>query len=248
MSADKAILEFEIMVTAKPSEDTKQLMQELKKSRETEPEKPEEPEEPSAGLPLPPKGEKTTKSEEKTRPGKVVSEGTMDDFKESKFFKGAQKMIDRDKPASKAADMMEDLNEQGLQNVSAFAKNPTGNIAGILQKILTMGGPEAQLLLGALGVAIATPEVLGIMLQTLSVKGGPMNRDWRFHLGEQVNEGLTRQQIIEKQFGLDPVFLSQQVGFKPNNSNWTYSSLYEMDAYRIHRIGLADKSAGIVAN
>lgn len=253
MPDEQAILEFIVKVKAEPSPETKKLLQDLKEAKnskaEQETEDTVEEEDAAEDIPEDPTDSlKAPKTPKQPKPGKVVGEGTLDDFKNDRFFKNTQKILDKDNPASKVSDALGDINEQGLATLASFAKNPAGQVASLFQKLVTMGGPEAQVLLGAVGLAIATPEVITLLLQSLSVKGGPMNRDWRFHLQGQVNEGLTRQQIIEKQNGLDPVFLSQQIGFKPNNSAWTYSSLYSMDAYRIHRIGLADKAAGIVVD
>ena len=108
-----------------------------------------------------------------------------------------------------------------------------------------MFSSRAAAILPALAVAIGAPIVAIEFIKALSVKGGPLNRDWRRFIQEEINIGLSRVQQKRVELGLDQVILTQVQGFQPNNENWTFNSLYGVDDSRLARIGLSDREAGV---
>ena len=77
------------------------------------------------------------------------------------------------------------------------------------------------------------------------MKGGPLNRDWKRFIEDEVAVGLSRVQQKENELGVSQTILTQVVGFHPNNENWTYNSLFNRNSLRYARIGLSDREAGV---
>lgn len=144
---------------------------------------------------------------------------------------------------STVGDTLGGLDKADIAQFGVIAKNPTGFISGALTKLLGSGGAA---ILGPLALAIATPIVMAEVIKALSVKGGPFNRDWRRFIEGEVEVGLSRLQQKQKELGISQVILTQVVGFTPNNANWTYNSLFNIDDSRFARIGLSDRAAGVL--
>ena len=131
--------------------------------------------------------------------------------------------------------------------MSNFATNPTGSALSALTSAITSIGPEGAALVSIIGIALAAPTVITKIVQALSVKGGPLNRDYLTNLvTKQVEVGISRSQQIRLQQGEDQVILSQQAGFTQNNSQWSYNSYLKINDTRLARIGLTDRAAGFV--
>lgn len=134
------------------------------------------------------------------------------------------------------------LDKADIVQFGAMAKNPTGAIGKIFTRLL---GSKAVAIMGPLAIAVATPIVIAEIIKVLSVKGGPLNRDWRRFIGDEIAVGLSRLQDKEDEFGVSQTILTQIQGFAPNNFNWTYNSLFDVNDSRIARIGLTDREAGV---
>lgn len=143
---------------------------------------------------------------------------------------------------STIGDTLGGLDKADIAQFGIMAKNPTGFIGKTVGSLFT---GQAAAVMGPLSVAIATPIVMIEILKALSVKGGPFNRDWRRFISEEVEVGLSRVQQKEKELGITQTILTQIEGFKPNNENWTYNSLFQVDDARIARIGMSDREAGV---
>jgi len=96
-----------------------------------------------------------------------------------------------------------------------------------------------------IALLILAVKLAPLIIQQLAVKGGPLNRDWRRFIADEVEVGLSRVQQKEKELGVSQVILTQVVGFHPNNENWTYNSLFDRSSQRYARIGLSDREAGV---
>ena len=147
-----------------------------------------------------------------------------------------------DQIQSTIGDTLGGLDKADIAQFGIMAKNPQGFIGGVLGKLFNA---RAAAVMGPLSLAIATPIVMIEILKALSVKGGPFNRDWRRFISEEVEVGLSRVQQKEKELGITQTILTQIEGFRPNNENWTYNSLFQVDDARIARIGLSDREAGV---
>lgn len=139
------------------------------------------------------------------------------------------------------ADIMGELGDMkpgDLAQLGSFSKNPTA----FLSKIM---GSNITKILGPVAIATLAAAVSIEVIKLMSTKGGPLNRDWRRFISEEVAVGLTRLQDKEDLLGITQTILTQIVGFEPNNENFTYNSLYNRGDNRLARIGLSDRVAGV---
>jgi len=130
------------------------------------------------------------------------------------------------------------LDKADLVQMGAMARNPTSFVS----KLFKSGAAK---ILGPIAIAIIAVEVGIQIIKVLSVKGGPLNRDWRRFISNEVAVGLSRQQQLEDRFGVSQTILTQIRGFAPNNENWTYNNLFDINDERIARIGMSDREAGV---
>jgi len=231
MAGEEAILEFEIKVTAKASEETKQLLQDLEEAKRTKQEQSSQ------------QGDKTEQEKaETTQTHKVVAEGNIKEFEKDDFF---SEQVRQEQLKKDVIDTLNKLDSKGLQTLSSFASNPTSASLNALSQVLSMAGPEGQVILAIIGLAVSTPVVIQKIVDALSVKGGPWNRDFQILIDKQIDVGLSRLLQKRKEQGIDQQIFSQQRGFVPNNPSWTYNSYFDLSETRIARIGLTDRSAGV---
>ncbi len=204
MSLEEAVIEMDIVLTARASLEIDKAVSKVKKAKEGEGEEP----------------------------------SPTDILKEDEFSPEQLEQIQ-----STVGDTLGGLDKADIAQFGVIAKNPTGFISGALTKLLGSGGAA---ILDPLALAIATPIVMAEVIKALSVKGGPFNRDWRRFIEGEVEVGLSRLQQKQKELGISQVILTQVVGFTPNNANWTYNSLFNIDDSRFARIGLSDRAAGVL--
>jgi len=196
-STENAILEFDIVIDAKLSEDTEAEIEKLKELKSLQEET----------------GQAETTEEEAGKDGGEEDE-TLTEFGDTaegeKFLHDPQKYI-FEKVKAEFMDQFEDT----LEAIPPIA------------------------------LAILAIKLVPMILQTLNMKGGPLNRDWRRFIADEVEVGLSRVQQKEKELGVSQVILTQVVGFHPNNENWTFNSLFNRNDLRLSRIGLSDREAGV---
>jgi len=143
---------------------------------------------------------------------------------------------------STVGDTLGGLDKADLAQFGLLAKNPTALISKSLTRLL---GSGAAAVLAPLAIAITAPIVMQEFIKALSVKGGPLNRDWRRFIQNEVAIGLSRVQQKEDEFGVSQTILTQVKGWVPNNENWNYNNLFDVNDERIARIGLSDREAGV---
>lgn len=196
-NSETAILEFDIVIDAKLSEDTEKEIEKLQELKSLQEET----------------GQAET-TEEKAAKKEKDEDETLTEFGETaegeKFLRNPQKYI-FEKVKAEFLDQFEDT----LEAIPLIA------------------------------LAILAAKLAPIILQTLSVKGGPLNRDWKRFIADEVEVGLSRVQQKEKELGVSQVILTQVVGFHPNNENWTYNNLFDRNPLRYARIGQSDRDAGV---
>ena len=224
------ILEFEIVLNVRASEETQQTIKKLEQTRDT-----------------------VQQVKESTRNAKKQLT-TPQFFKNPLAFFNADEFNAQQAEAGKIQDIqmkketmdfLQKLNSQGLQTLSNFATNPTGATLNALTKVLAGAGADAAMFMSVIGIAVATPIVIDQLIKALSVKGGPLNRDFRIYLDKNIDVGLSRMQVKEREQGRDIVTIAQRFGYGPNNKEWVFNSLFAMDDKRIARIGLSDRAAGV---
>lgn len=150
--------------------------------------------------------------------------------------KGAEKKEEKDDTFTEFGDTAE--GEKFLRNPQAYIFNEIKEQLGDqFEDVLKIAGPVA--------LAILAAKLVPMILQTLSMKGGPLNRDWKRFIEDEVAVGLSRFQQKQDELGVSQTILTQVVGFHPNNENWTYNSLFDRGPTRLSRIGLSDREFGV---
>lgn len=240
--AEDAIISFTIKIHAELDEDAKSTLSNLQEAKDKQ----------STG------NNDTTeddsqKSNQQTKnnagkPNDVFSSGNLGNFKKDPFFSDlAEEQARQDQLKKDVVDTLNKLDSKGLQTLSSFATNPTNASLNAISQVLSFAGPEGQALLAIVALAVATPEVIKTIVQALSTKGAPWNRDYQIQIDKQVDVGLSRLLQKRTEQGIDQVILGQgKKGYVPNNSAWTYNSYFKLDETRLARIGLTDRSAGVV--
>jgi hypothetical protein len=141
---------------------------------------------------------------------------------------------------------LEKLDEGQLNQLQGLARNPKSFIEGHMEKIFQALGPRSAMMVPIVGAVVASAILYIEIMKALSVKGGPFNRDWRRFVSDEVDAGITREQQKRRELGIDQVIISQGRGFVRNNPGATYNSLYDVNESRLARIGLDDRSAGVI--
>jgi len=172
----------------------------------------------------------------------ILSFDIIIDAKLSEGTKDAIEKLETAKEESDGGDYQIEGLGSDVEGGVDFLKNPKGKVTNILKDIL---GSRAAAIIPALAIAITAPVVMIAFIKALSVKGGPLNRDWRRFIQNEINIGLSRQQQKENELGITQTILTQVVGFNENNENFTYNSLFNVNDARIARIGLSDVEAGV---
>ena len=181
-----------------------------------------------------------------------LSEGTkksIEELKDAKDSAGSESnavesptdVVDQD-----LIDTLKGIDDTELKQFLSLVKNPQDFLVKSLEPMLKrILGSRVVAILGPVGVALIAAAVAVEVIKLLSVKGGPLNRDWRRFIAEEVEVGLSRVQQKENELGISQTILTQVSGFKQNNENFTYNSLYEINDSRLARIGLSDREAGV---
>lgn len=154
---------------------------------------------------------------------------------------------DKEEKKTELTELLEKLTDNDVKKLQRLLLNPSSALEFGLENFFARMGPNAGVVLTIAGLVAATPALTIELMKALSVKGGPFNRDFRrFMEDEGADVVLTRMQQKQKELGEIQTILTDIRGFIPNNENWQYNSYYSVDKYRIARIGLDDRAAGIV--
>jgi len=205
LSSEQAIIEMDIVLSARASGQIREILDEVKKK----------------------------KSEKKEKGTDELAEDLLE--------------VEKEKKKTELTEALEGLDKSDLKKLEGLLKHPESFIEGGMENLLKRLGPNAPMILGIVGLVIASPILFAEIMKALSVKGGPFNRDWRRFISKEFDVGLSREQSKLKELGFDQVILTQVQGMKSNNTGWTYNSLYQVDETRLARIGLSDRAAGVTA-
>src|SRR5579872_1534049 len=223
---NNAILKFTVSVTAVASQETKDLLKKLEDAKSTltdskDPAESDQSEEQVKGTIIP-ESEMTpeeheayldslNKSNVTKKQDEFLASGNVNNFQKDPAFKELQDQKNKDDKLKQ--DVLETLNKldtKGLQTLYNFSVNPTASVLGQLTKALSAVGPEAQIIIAVVTMAISAPQVIQAIIKALSVKGGPLNRDWKRLVSQEVDAGLSRQLVKQRELGIDQVILNQQ--------------------------------------
>ena len=142
----------------------------------------------------------------------------------------------------KRIDKIGDLANQ----VSSIVDKPGKFIGQGFLGIIGRGGPIITAVIAAISSAIAVSELPTKIIQVLSEKGHPANRDFKRAIEEEVNGLFNVDEKKKRLLGINSFIVSQTDRFQPESGSTSYNSLENRDEVIISRIGLAEKAVGII--
>lgn len=148
--------------------------------------------------------------------------------------------------AENLTDFINKLDKQGLNELTQFAKNPQGFLEHGLIRLIGKAGPYGALVLAIITAILAGPQLYKAMVETLAVKGGPLNQDFRYSLDEQENQQFDRMTQYSRLVGDDPVIRVSTKGYIVGDADFVGNSLIDAPLARTARIGLRESSLGVI--
>lgn len=136
-------------------------------------------------------------------------------------------------------------NRARISRAAAAVASPQGAAGEQVLSLLTRGGPYGAAIAAAIGAIVAAPEVAKQLIQTLSQKGLPLNRDWHRSIEDEVNALFDVEEKKRRLIGLDSFVVTQQNAYRPSDGA-TSHSLENRDEIIISKIGQAEKAVGVV--
>jgi len=145
------------------------------------------------------------------------------------------------------ADMVDDIGNVGIKNVTNFAKNPEGFSSNMFMKILSKGGPYGAVAGAIITAILASPVLFKVLVEAFAVKGGPLNQDYRYSVEEQENQLYDRHTLFRRLTGDDPIITFNTLGFvTPSDPDFGGNSLVTANISRTGRVGLQNSSFGYI--
>lgn len=170
-------------------------------------------------------------------------QSSVDEFS-SKFANEALTELDID--VDNIKDLVNTLDKQGIRQLTNFARNPNGFMESGFVKLLSAGGPYGALVVAIISAVIASPALFKAIVDTLGVKGGPLNQDFRYSLDEQENQQFSRMVQYSRLVGDDPVITVTTKGFVVGDADFNFNTLLDANIARTARIGLRDSALGVI--
>ena len=133
------------------------------------------------------------------------------------------------------------LKTRGYWFLAAAAQNPERTVGKVMLNVLSRAGPYGFALAGAITTLISSPEVIKAIVKVLGGKGGPLNRDWRRLIEDEVTGILSLEQQKRRDLGLDGYIVSPDVGFKPVDESSVYNSQLIRDEIRLNKLSQGEK-------
>ncbi len=128
---------------------------------------------------------------------------------------------------------------------SQVLSNPQGFVGDSMIKLLGKAGPHGAAVVAAITAIVVAPEVIAEMIKVLSVKGLPLNDDWKRVVEEEVNGLFNTEEKKRRLLGIDSYIVTQQDRYQPDTGSTTINSFENREEIVISKIGLAEKSVGV---
>ncbi len=138
------------------------------------------------------------------------------------------------------------VDQQGMQTLTKFAKNPAGFMESTFMSILARAGPYGAIIAAIIAAIVAAPEVVKAVVEAFGVKGGPLNQDYRYSQEEFLSQEFDRITQFKRLTGDDPVITVNTVGFVVGDPDFKGNSLVDANVARSGRVGLRDSSYGYI--
>ena len=143
-------------------------------------------------------------------------------------------------------DSLKQVDQQGMQNLTKFAKNPPAFMEHTLMSVLQRAGPYGALVAAIIASIVGVPELIKAVVQAFAVKGGPLNQDYRYTQEEFLSQEFDRVTQFKRLTGDDPVITVNTVGYVVGDPDFKGNSLVDANEARSGRVGLRDSSYGYI--
>jgi len=256
--AEDAVIRIEVKLTASSGAEIKNLIAEAKAAKREE-------QEDRANLSAQRKAQgkekevrrdygiisKTVKKEAKNAEKAAGAEDELIDSLLNQFSKEAEGEAIQDvissipAPGNKlgqSADLLDDIDSKGIQNLKGFAKNPGGMVQNRLLMILGRAGPYGAVAAALIAVIIGAPELVKAIVEMFAVKGGPLNLDFRYSQEEQMGQEFDRIDQFKRITGDNPFIRVDTHGYVSGDPDFGGNSLVDNEITRTARISIAQKS------
>ena len=152
--------------------------------------------------------------------------------------------IRREEALAQLEDFISKTDQQGLQALSKFAKNPGGMVQNELLGALGKAGIHGALATTIIGVIIGSPQIIMTIAKALAVKGGPLNQDFHRFFVDEAQTGFSREIQYRKSVGLDVVITSDNRGFLLQDPAFVTNNLVDVDPTRSIRTSTKETQYG----
>jgi hypothetical protein len=133
-----------------------------------------------------------------------------------------------------------------MKTLSSFAKNPTVMVEGQLMKALARAGIYGLIAAAIIALVLSAPDLIKVIVEAISVKGGPLNQDFHRFFDEESQRGLTREIQYRYAVGLDVIITNQERKYILSDPNFVTSNLVDIDTTRTARLTTQDIQYGYV--
>ena len=135
----------------------------------------------------------------------------------------------------------------GLVRGGSGLIDPQGFVGDNMLKVLSGSGPYGAAVIAAVAAIATAPEVVTAIIESLSNKGLPLNRDWKRLIENEVNSLLSPEDKKAFLLGHDAFISTQSARYNPGTGAYTVNSLENQDEKIISKvIGAAEKAVGVV--
>ena len=146
-----------------------------------------------------------------------------------------------DKKVGKIRTMTQRLKTAGGWFVETALMSPERTVGKVVLNVMRGAGPYGFAIATAITMIISSPAVITAIVKVLGSKGGPMNRDWRRLIEDEVTGILSLEEQKRRDLGLDGYIVSPDVGFKPVDESSVYNSQLIRDEVRLNKLSQGEK-------
>ena len=142
---------------------------------------------------------------------------------------------------TKARTATQRLKTAGGWFVETALMSPERTVGKVVLNVMRGAGPYGFAVATAITMIISTPAVISAIVKVLGSKGGPLNRDWRRLIEDEVTGILSLEEQKRRDLGLDGYIVSPDVGFKPVDESSVYNSQLIRDEVRLNKLTQGEK-------
>lgn len=154
--------------------------------------------------------------------------------------------IDDQEAIERLEDFIKTTDKEGMKNLASFAKNPSAMIEGQLLRALAKAGIYGLIAAAIISLILAAPDLIKLIVEQISVKGGPLNQDFHRYFEDEGQRGLDRDIQYKYAVGLDVIITNYQRGYLLQDPGFVGSNLVDIESTRLVRLTNNDIAYGYV--